>query len=239
MSFTDKNILIIGGTSGIGLETAKRLKAQSANVMIASRENSAEAAALDLPHIALDVTNFDGGFAAKITAPLHGLVYCPGSINLKPFERLSAADFQRDFELNVLGAVQVIQAVIKSLKEAKGARVVLFSSVAAALGMPYHTSVAASKAAVQGLTCALAAEYAAAGIRFNAIAPSLTDTPMAQSLLSTPEKAAASAKRHPIGRVGSPQDMAAAVTFLLSDDASWITGQTLPVDGGMSSVKLF
>ncbi|GAA4430773.1 SDR family oxidoreductase [Pontibacter saemangeumensis] len=234
-----KNILIVGGTSGIGLQTAKFLKGKGANVIVASRHLNSDIGDLGLPHLPLDVQEFEKSFAAELPEELHGLVYCPGSIKLKPFERLSISDFLKDFELNVLGAVQVLQAVMPKLKQADGASVVLFSTVAVTLGMPYHASIAVAKAAVQGLTLSLAAEYAASGIRFNAIAPSLTDTPLAQSLLSTPEKTEASSKRHPLGRIGKPQDMASAAAFLLSDESSWMTGQVLHIDGGMSAVRLF
>ncbi|WP_347156726.1 SDR family NAD(P)-dependent oxidoreductase [Pontibacter chitinilyticus] len=232
-----KNILVVGGTSGIGLQTAKLLQQSGANVYVASRNKPPEVAAPGLQHLTLDVLGFDGSFANQLPSTLHGLVYCPGSIKLKPFERIKPEDFRADLELNVLGAVQVIQTVLPQLKK-QGASVVLFSTVAAKVGMPYHASIATAKAGLQGLTISLAAEYAAAGIRFNAIAPSLTDTPLAGSLLSTPEKAEAAAKRHPLARVGQPQDMAAAAAFLLSDDASWMTGQILHIDGGMSTVKL-
>ena len=238
MEFKGKNILIIGGTSGIGLETARQLKENGANVIAASRKSSEEATELGLQHMALDVMQFDNTFTAELPEVVHGLVYCPGSIKLKPFERLQIEDFRNDFELNVLGAVQVLKAVLPVLKKAERSSVVLFSTVAAQLGMPYHASVATTKAALQGLTVALAAEFATAGIRFNAIAPSLTATPLASSLLSTPEKTEAAAKRHPLGRVGHPQDMASAATFLLSDESSWMTGQVLHIDGGMSSIKL-
>ncbi|RDV16505.1 SDR family NAD(P)-dependent oxidoreductase [Pontibacter diazotrophicus] len=238
MTFKDKNILVIGGTSGIGLETARQLKEKGANVITASRKNAEEAESAGLQHIVLDVMELDSNLTAQLPDVLHGLVYCPGTIKLKPFERLQIADFRNDFELNVLGAVQVLRAVIPLLKKAEGASVVLFSTVAAQLGMPYHASIATAKAAIEGLTVALAAEYASAQIRYNAVAPSLTDTPLASSLLSTSDKKEAAGKRHPLGRVGQPQDMAQAAIFLLSDDSSWMTGQVLHVDGGMSSVKL-
>ena len=238
MTLKDENILIIGGTSGIGLETARQLLQAEANVINASRKDSDEAKKLGVKHIMLDVLQFDGSFTKELPETLHGMVYCPGTIKLKPFERLQPEDFRKDYELNVLGAVQVLQAVIPLLKKADGASVVFFSTVAAQLGMSYHASIATAKAALQGLTVALAAEYATANIRFNNIAPSLTDTPLATSLLNTTEKKEAAGKRHPLGRVGKPQDMASTVKFLLSDDASWMTGQTIHVDGGMSSVKL-
>ncbi len=235
----DKNILIIGGTSGIGLEAAKQLIDKGASVIVASRKNSEEAKALGLKHIAVDVLQFDGNITSQLTDDLHGLVYCPGSIKLKPFERLKPEDFRNEFELNVMGAVQVLQAVMPVLKKSDNASVVLFSTVATHVGMPFHTSIATAKAAVQGLMVSLAAEYATSGIRFNAVAPSLTDTPLASSLLNTPEKTEAAGKRHPLGRIGQPKDIASAVSFLLSDESSWITGQVFHVDGGMSTIKLF
>lgn len=236
MSFKDKNILVVGGTSGIGLETANALQAKGANVITASRKKPETDT--ELQHITLDVLQLDNSITEQLPDVLHGLVYCPGSIKLKPFERLQLEDFRNDLELNVLGAVQVLKAVMPLLKKTDGASVVLFSTVAAQLGMPFHTSIATAKAAIQGLTVSLAAEYATSGIRFNAIAPSLTDTPLAASLLNTSEKAEAAGKRHPLGRVGTPQDMAQAALYLLSDEASWMTGQVLHLDGGMSSVKL-
>lgn len=239
MPFKDKNILVVGGTSGIGLQTAKRLQDKGANVVVASRKPSAESEALNLQHVPLDVLQFDAQpLLETLPNVLHGLVYCPGSIKLKPFERLKTEDFRNDLDLNVLGAVQVLQSVMPLLKKANGASVVLFSTVAAGLGMPFHTSIATAKAAVQGLTVSLAAEYASATIRFNTIAPSLTDTPLAKSLLSSPEKTEAAGKRHPLGRVGTPDDMAQAALYLLSNDSGWMTGQTLHLDGGMSSIKL-
>jgi 3-oxoacyl-[acyl-carrier protein] reductase len=169
---------------------------------------------------------------------MHGLVYCPGSIKLRPFERVPTEDFRSDFELNVLGAVHALQATIKRLKKAEGgASVVLFSTVAAAVGMSFHTSIATAKAAVEGLTRALAAEYAASGLRVNCLAPSLTDTPLAAALLNTPEKAEAGAKRHPLQRVGRASDLADMAAFLLSDQATFITGQVLAIDGGMGKLK--
>ncbi|NVO30051.1 SDR family NAD(P)-dependent oxidoreductase [Hymenobacter lapidiphilus] len=237
MEFADKNILIIGASSGIGLATAQLLRRLNANLYTASRTHSPELAELQTTFIELDVTQPLGTALDGLPEVLHGVVYCPGSIKLRPFERIPLADFQADFQLNVLGAVQVLQACMKRLKKADGASVVLFSTVAADTGMSFHASIATAKAAVEGLTRALAAEYAASNVRVNCVAPSLTDTPLAAALLNTPEKQEASAKRHPLQRIGQPQDLAYMASFLLSDHGSFITGQVLPVDGGMSKLK--
>jgi 3-oxoacyl-[acyl-carrier protein] reductase len=238
MDFTGKNILIVGASSGIGLATAQQLAAAGATLYTASRHLPAELADLGTTHLVYDATQPVGTAFDQLPDVLHGLVYCPGSIKLRPFERVPVEDFRSDFELNVLGAVQALQATVKRLKKAEGgASVVLFSTVAAAVGMSFHTSIATAKAAVEGLTRALAAEYAASGLRVNCLAPSLTDTPLAAALLNTPEKAEAGAKRHPLQRVGRATDLAGMAAFLLSDQATFITGQVLAVDGGMGKLK--
>ena len=230
-----KNILIIGASSGIGHETATQLMAKGYSVFSASR-NQPDIAGIS--HIAWDATNPDAAVFATLPDELHGVVYCPGTINLKPFHRLSQDDFKNDFQVNVLGAISVIQAVLPKLKKANNASVVMYSTVAAKIGMGFHASVAASKGAIEGLTISLAAELASAKIRVNCIAPSLTDTPLATNLLSSDEKKEASNKRHPIGRYGTSTDIANITTFLLSDDSGWITGQVFGIDGGMGSIKM-
>jgi NAD(P)-dependent dehydrogenase (short-subunit alcohol dehydrogenase family) len=170
-------------------------------------------------------------------ATIDGLVYAPGTINLKPFRSLKKPQFQADLEVNLLGAIDLIQWALKGLQSATHPAVLFFSTVAVQQGMPFHASIAAAKGAVEGLTRSLAAEWAPK-IRVNAIAPSLTDTPLADRLLNSDAKREAAAKRHPLQRVGTPQDLATAALYLLSEDASWITGQIIPVDGGMSSLKI-
>ena len=227
------NILVVGGSTGIGRSTAELLMADGHQVYIASRSNPGLGGAT---HIALDVTTLSNELDA-LPDTLHGVVYAPGTINLKPFHRLGIDTFQHDLEINVLGAIKVLQAVFKRLKSAGGASVVLYSTVAAKLGMNFHSSIATSKGAIEGLGKSLAAEWAVHGIRVNILSPSLTQTPLADRLLATPEKQEASNKRHPIGRFGQPEDLAQLTRFLLGEEGSWITGQVIGVDGGVGNLK--
>ncbi|TAF00064.1 MAG: SDR family oxidoreductase [Runella slithyformis] len=234
MSFREKNILIIGASSGIGYALAELLQAEGANLFTASRRAPE---GIGSTHITWDVNLPADGLFDQLPDALHGIVYAPGTINLRPFQRLSMAEFQQDFQVNVLGAVAAIQANLLRLRRANGASIVLFSTVAARTGMGFHASIATAKGAVEGLTVSLAAELAPLKIRCNAIAPSLTDTPLAGQLLASDEKREASAKRHPLGRVGTSHDMAAFAKLLLSDDGSWVTGQVIGIDGGMGKLK--
>ena len=238
MTMEAKNIFIVGGSSGIGLEIVKRLNDGQHNLYVGSRSGESLADYPDVRHIEMDVTQ-DNIDVDALPEQLEGLVYCPGTILLKPFQRISIEDFRNDLEVNLLGAVKVIQGCLKKLKKPPaGASVIMFSTVAVKTGMPFHASVASAKAAVEGFTRSLAAEFAPR-IRVNAIAPSLTDTPLAESLLSSEDRQKASAERHPLKRIGRPQEIAGLVRYLLSGEGSWITGQVLHVDGGMSSVRVF
>jgi NAD(P)-dependent dehydrogenase (short-subunit alcohol dehydrogenase family) len=233
-----KNYLIIGGSSGIGLAIAQTLSLQGHQVWVASRAYKPALSEIpQIKHIVWDVENPLQQELSTLPETIHGLVYCPGTINLKPFHRLTRQEIQQDFNINVLGAIDVLQHTLKHLKNAKGASVVLFGTVASALGMNFHASVATVKSALEGLSKSLAAEWASSLIRVNTIAPSLTDTPLASKLLSGEDKKEAAGKRHPLGRVGTAQDIANMAVFLLSDQASWITGQTIGVDGGMGTLK--
>jgi len=229
-----KHILLIGGNSGMGLATARLLKARGDSVTAAART------AGPLEELGVPVRPFDAAAPAIADLPpvLDGLVYFPGTITLKPFHRLTDEDFLKDFQINCLGAAASIRAALPALKAAPAASVVLFSTVAVAQGMAFHASVAAAKAAVEGLALSLAAELAPA-IRVNVIAPSLTDTPMAGSLLNSEAKREAAANRHPLKRLGEPDDLAALVAFLLSGESKFMTGQILRPDGGLSALRLF
>lgn len=227
-----KNILLIGGSYGIGLAIAKELQFEN-NVYIASRSNE-NLADVKATHIAFDATT-DTIDTSKLPTIIDGLVYCPGSINLRPFKGLKPEAFETDLQINFLSLVKVIQSVLPNLLASEQASIVAFSSVAATMGMPFHTSVAASKGAIEGFVKALAAEYAPK-IRVNVIAPSLTDTPLADKFLNNETKQEKSAERHPLKRFGKPEDSAQMATFLLSDKSSWISGQIFHVDGGMSTL---
>jgi NAD(P)-dependent dehydrogenase (short-subunit alcohol dehydrogenase family) len=233
-----KNFVIIGGSRGIGWEITRRLSEDGHLVIVGSRSAERLDGLAGVRHIPLDVT--EGPIPAEhVPQKLDGLVYCPGSILLRPFRGLKPKDFKADFQINLLGAVQSIQACLPALKKAEGSSaIVLFSTVAVRTGMPFHASIASAKGAVEGLTRSLAAELAP-NIRVNAIAPSLTDTPLAATLLASEEKRKAAANRHPLQRVGHPQEIAAAACYLLSDDGSWATGQVLHVDGGMGALRTF
>lgn len=231
-----KNILIIGASSGIGSQLAAQLSAQGERVLATYRNSDPSFLAANVSWHVLDVLDENPDFSF-LPDTLHGLAYCPGSISLKPFARIKPEDFVKDYQLQVVGAVSVIQAALPKLKNAEAASILLFSTVAVQSGFNFHSLVSASKGALEGLTKALAAELAPK-IRVNAIAPSITDTPLAATLLNTDEKRTANAQRHPLRKIGTPEDIANLAEFLLSDKAGWITGQILHADGGMSSLKV-
>ena len=227
-----KNILLIGGSYGIGLAIVKEL-ASTNNLFVASRTNE-ELSDLQVTHIPFDAS-VDTLDTTKLPAIIDGLIYCPGSINLRPFKALKIDAFENDLQINFINAVKVIQTVLPNLVASQQSSIVLFSSVAASMGMPFHTSVAAAKGAVEGFAKALAAEYAPK-IRVNVIAPSLTDTPLADKFLNNDDKKEKSSQRHPLKRFGTPNDIAKMAGFLISEDSSWISGQIFHVDGGMSTL---
>ena len=229
----NKSILMVGGSSGIGLALATQLASKN-KVFVASRSSEA-IQHLDVEHIVYDATQ-DELDTSKLPEVLHGFVYCPGSINLRPFKGMKLEAFQSDFEINVIGAVRSLKAVLGHLNASGNAAVVFYSTVAVQTGMPFHSSVAASKGAIEGLTRSLAAEFAP-HIRVNAIAPSLVDTPLASKFLNNEVKMEKANERHPLGRVGNANEIAQATAFLLGEESSWMTGRILQLDGGIGNLK--
>ena len=227
------NIVIVGGTKGIGKHIVQLLS--DSNLYVIARNTKLLPERSNIRYIQADITQTAD--LSRLPETINGLVYCPGTINLKPFNRLTEEDFLTDWQINFMGAVKVIQQLLARLKKAESSSIILFSTVAVTTGMPFHASLAASKGAVEGLTKALAAELAPV-VRVNCIAPSLTQTSLAEKLVNTAEKMDGSAKRHPLKRIGQPADIAELACFLLSEKAGWITGQIIHADGGLSSLKV-
>jgi NAD(P)-dependent dehydrogenase (short-subunit alcohol dehydrogenase family) len=227
-----KTYLIAGGNSGIGLEVVKILEQEHRIIVISRTDKNSDR----LNHVQFYQANILSDSLPEITDPIDGLVYCPGSINLKPFKNLTEEDFMRDFSLNVMGAVKIIQKYYNNLKITGNASIVLFSTVAVQTGMPFHASVSAAKGAIEGLTRSLAAEFTPL-IRVNCLAPSIIDTPLAEKLLNTETKVKAAVERHPLKRIGNVKEVAQLVAFLLSDASSFMTAQIIKIDGGLSSIK--
>ncbi|BDD02872.1 SDR family NAD(P)-dependent oxidoreductase [Aureibacter tunicatorum] len=225
-----KTILIIGGSKGIGKAIIDLLKDDHQIIAISRTETESHP---NITHYSLDILNDE---LPTIDQEINGLVYCPGSINLKPFTGLSIEDFKSDFEINVIGAVKTVQKYINNLKKGNGS-VILFSTVATHLGMPYHASVAASKSAVEGLMKSLAGEYATK-VRFNCIAPTVTETTLAEKLLRNDKQKENIQMRHPLQRYLKAEEVANLAEYLLSNKAEAISGQVFPIDAGIVSLKL-
>lgn len=229
-----KNYFIVGASSGIGSEVARKL-AQAGNKVYGTYNKNKIDSTSDIEYHHLDIME-DELDLSFLPDSLDGVVYCPGSINLKPFHRFKDKDFIDDYQLQVVGAVKVIRNTLSRLKNGSNPGLVLFSTVAVQKGFNFHSQVAASKGAIEGLTRALSAEFAPS-IRVNAIAPSLTDTPLAERLLNSEEKQQKQADLNPLKKVGKPENIADMACFLLSQEASWITGQIMHVDGGFSVIN--
>jgi len=228
-----RNILLIGGSHGIGNAIVQHLH-EGNNVFVASRENE------NLPdgvtHIKFDAST-DSLDVSALPDSLDGFVYCPGSINLKPFKMLKQEQFEEDMQINFFSLIKVTRDVLPLLTKDGNSSIVFFSTVAVQTGMPFHTSVAAAKGAIEGFAKALAAEYAPT-VRVNVIAPSLVDTPLAGRLLNNDAKKEKMGDLHPLKRVGTADDIAGLAVYLLEQNAGWMTGQVLGLDGGKSTLDL-
>lgn len=229
------NYIIIGGSSGMGLEVTNHLAHLGNRVFATYHTHPIVSNNASISYHLLNVLEDSLDFSF-LPDTIDGILYCPGAIQLRPFGRITPSDFISDFNLQVVGAIKCIQSVLGHLKKGNHPSIVLFSTVAVQTGLNFHTQVSVSKGAIEGLTKSLAAELAPT-IRVNCIAPGLTNTPLAANLLNTDQKMEANALRHPLKRVGTVQDMSHMIEFLLSDKSSWMTGQILHLDGGMSTIK--
>lgn len=231
------NYVIAGGTSGIGLAIVNRLRNEADRIDIFSREPGSLETDEVVRHHVCDFTQ-SGIDSGKLPELIHGAAYCPGTINLKSFRSLKPEDFHADLETNLIGAVRFLQSCYaglrKNTEEAPGS-VVLFSTVAVRLGLSLHASVAAAKGAIEGLCRSLAAEWAPR-VRVNCLAPALTNTPLAARFFSDDANQSALKAMYPMGRTGTVDDIASAAEFLLSRNSSWVTGQTMGIDGGLSTL---
>ncbi|ARV08319.1 oxidoreductase [Winogradskyella sp. PC-19] len=223
--------IVVGGSKGIGNAIVNNLLENHEVINISRTEP--EQSHNNLTHHNCDVTSDDLPEINEVD----GLVYCPGSINLKPINRLSVDDFKNDFEINVIGAVKTVQKYLPALKNGNNPSIVFFSTVASDLGMPFHASVAASKSAVEGLTKSLGAELAPT-VRVNAIAPTVTDTDLASKLLRNDRMVENMKERHPLKRYLQPTEVADMATFLLSEKAASLSGQVFKMDCGITSFKI-
>ena len=214
-----KNILIIGGSKGIGNEILKHQSDLGNKCFNISRSNL-NPSLNNVEDFNLDVIKDELPEIENVDV----IVYCPGSINLKPISQLNIEDFKADFEINVLGAVRVIKNYLFKLKRSQNGSIVLFSTVAVNQGMPFHSSIATSKGGIEGLTKSLAAELSPK-IRVNCIAPTLTNTDLAKNILRNDQALENISNRHPLKKICEPKNISSMVNFLISDDSSWITGQ--------------
>lgn len=226
-----RTVVIIGGSKGIGHAIVKTLVEE--NKIINISRTSPKLQHENLSHFSCDILEDELPEFDAVDV----LIYCPGSINLKTIARLSLEEFRDDFEINVLGAVKAIQKYLPKLKEGKNSNILLFSTVAVKLGMPFHASIAAAKGAVEGLVKTLGAELAP-NIRTNAIAPTVTETDLAAKLLRNDKMKESITDRHPLKKYLNPEEVAGMAEFLISEKAASISGQIFEMDCGIVTLKL-
>jgi NAD(P)-dependent dehydrogenase (short-subunit alcohol dehydrogenase family) len=237
-----KRIVIYGGSGGIGSESARLLRARGHELHLVGRNEdklASIAAELEAGYTVGDVC--EETLFPRVTqdfaAPWDGLVYSVGTITLGSIRRLGSTDFLHDFQVNAMGAALAVKGGLSSLKKSAGCpSIVLFSSIAVLQGFTFHSSMGMAKGAVSGLTLSLAAELAPK-IRVNAVAPSLTKTPLAESILANDQVTSALTELHPLKKLGTSADIANLVAYLLSDEAGWVSGQIISIDGGRSTLR--
>ena len=230
----NKNIFIVGGSSGIGLSLIKQISSKN-NIYSASR-NDNNLNEYNVKHIKYDSVNDLEIDTSILPEKIDGFVYCPGSINLRPFKTLKIESFLEDYKINFLGAIKSLKIILPLMQKSDNSSIVFFSTVAVSTGMPFHSSISSSKGAIEGLTRSLAAEFAP-NIRVNSIAPSIVKTNLSEKFLNSDLKIEKASERHPLGRIGKVEEISKLAAYLLSDDSGWVTGQVINIDGGIGSIR--
>ena len=230
----NKNIFIVGGSSGIGLSLIKQISSKN-NIYSASR-NDNNLNDYNVKHIKYDSVNDLEIDTSILPEKIDGFVYCPGSINLRPFNTLKIESFLEDYKINFLGAIKSLKIILPLMQKSDNSSIVFFSTVAVSTGMPFHSSISSSKGAIEGLTRSLAAEFSPK-IRVNSIAPSIVKTNLSEKFLNSDLKIEKASERHPLGRIGKDEEISKLAAYLLSDDSSWVTGQVINIDGGIGSIR--
>jgi len=230
----NKNIFIVGGSSGIGLSLIKQISSKN-NIYSASR-NDNNLNEYNVKHIKYDSVNDLEIDTSILPEKIDGFVYCPGSINLRPFNTLKIESFLEDYKINFLGAIKSLKIILPLMQKSDNSSIVFFSTVAVSTGMPFHSSISSSKGAIEGLTRSLAAEFAP-NIRVNSIAPSIVKTNLSEKFLNSDLKIEKASERHPLGRIGKVEEISKLAAYLLSDDSRWVTGQVINIDGGIGSIR--
>ncbi len=243
--FKDKVAMIVGATGGIGGMLSRKLSEEGASLILFSRSNeklNALSSELLSEHISIvgNATSFDDLRSAveqgvEKFGRIDILIHAVGSIVLKPLHKTEEEDFRNTLELNLMSPFLSISSVIENMMKEKSGSVVVISSVSGSKGLANHEAISAAKGGLEAMIRSASATYAKKGIRFNAVAPGLVDTPLAGFLTGNEMTKRASVSMHPMGRIGEPRDISDAVMFLASDESSWITGAVLPVDGGMKA----